>query len=244
MSKEKKQPQPKEPKPDIIRSSETVTIKRSQIHFAAYNPKRHTEDGIKQQLKNFKNVGFLGGIVWNETTGNLVAGHKRVMSWDIFYKYDGTTKTDYNLKVEKITLTEKQEKEQNIFMDARSANTPQDYDLLALMLPDIDYKLAGLDADELNLISIESPMMNLAPANEIREDLKVLGKDFEQKKADVKAAKAKIKDEIFTNQGDSYVSLSFDNYENKCAFMERFGFTNDLRFIKGESFNDMVERVL
>lgn len=244
MAKEKqKQPKPEKVKPDIIKSSETVIIKRSQINFAPYNPKRHTEESVKQQLNNFKKVAFLGGIVWNETTGNLVAGHKRVMSWDIFHKYDGTSKTDYNLKVEKIKLTEKQEKEQNIFMDARSTNTEQSYDLLAIMLPDLDYKLAGLTADELNLISIESPMMDIAPKAEIQADYKEIGKDFEQKKADVKAAKAKIKDEIFTNQGDSYVSLSFDNYENKCAFMERFGFGNDLRFIKGESFSDLIERI-
>lgn len=243
MSKEKqKQPKPEKVKPDIIKTSETVIIRRSQIHFAAYNPKRHSDEGIKQQLRNFKNVGFLGGIVWNETTGNLVAGHKRIMSWDIFYKYDGTAKTDYDVKVEKVKLTEKQEKEQNIFMDARSTNTDQDYDLLALLLPDIDYKLAGLSADELNLISIEVPVMDIH-REEIQGDFKDLSKEFEQKKADVKEAKAKIKNEVAENQGETYVSLSFDSYENKCEFMERFGFTNDLRFIKGESFSDMIERV-
>src|ERR1035437_1782485 len=194
MAKEKqKKPKPEKAKPQIVQS-ETVIIKRSQIHFAAYNPKRHTEDGIKTQLKNFKTIGFLGGIVWNETTGNLVAGHKRIMAMDLFYGNTEETPVDYDVKVEKVKLDLKAEKEQNIFMDARSTNTQQDYDLLALILPDIDYKLAGLTADELNLISIESPMMDITPKTDIQADYKEIGKDFEQKKADVKAAKAKIKD--------------------------------------------------
>jgi hypothetical protein len=225
-----------------IVQSETVIIKRSRINFAKYNPKRHTEEGIKTQLKNFKSIGFLGGIVWNQTTGNLVAGHKRIQAMDLFYKYDGTKETDYEVKVEKVKLTDKQEKEQNIFMDARSTNTRQDYDLLALLLPDIDYKLAGLSPDEMNLISIEVPSMAIHK-EDIQSDFQEVGKDYEQKKADIKEAKAKIKEEIFSNQGETYVSLTFDSYENKCEFMERFGFENNIRFIKGESFSDMIERV-
>lgn len=241
MAKEKKQAPPKPPA--NILQSETVTIRRSQINFSPYNPKRHTEEGIKQQLNNFKNIGFLGGIVWNETTHNLVSGHKRIMSFDLYYKYDGTAATDYNVKVEKIKLTEKQEKEQNVFMDAKSTNTPQDYELLALLLPDIDYKLAGLSTDELNLISIESPMLNITQTTEIQKDLKEVGKDYEQRKADIKEVKEKIKDSVSQNQGETYVSISFDSYENKCAFMERFGFDVNLRFIKGESFSDLIERI-
>ncbi len=245
MAKEKKQPQPKKVKePAKLPQSETVIIKRSQIHFSPYNPKRHTEEGVNQQLRNFKLRGFLGGIVWNETTGNLVAGHKRIMAMDKFYGNTEEKPVDYNVKVEKVKLDPKAEKEQNVYMDARSTNTPQDYDLIALILPEIDYKLAGLDANELNLISIESPTMDIAPREEIRQDYAELGKEAEQKKADVKAAKEKIKNNVQENQGETYVSLSFDTYENKCAFMERFGFATDLRFIKGESFNDMVERVL
>jgi hypothetical protein len=127
-------------------------------------------------------------------------------------------------------------------MDARSTNAQQDYDLLALLLPDIDYKLAGLSPDEMNLISIEVPIMDIHK-EEIQGDFKELSKDFEQKKADIIAAKKKIKDDIRESQGESYVTLSFDSYENKCEFMEWFGFGNDLKFIKGESFSDMIERI-
>jgi hypothetical protein len=237
-----KQPKPKPEKVGILQS-ETVIINRSQINFAPYNPKRHTKELILKQLKNFKDIGFLGGICWNETTKNLISGHKRIMAFDVYYKYDGTSAIDYKVKVEKCFLTEKQEKEQNIFMDARSTNTSQDYGLLALILPDIDFKLAGLDANELNLISIESPVFDNSTSIDIKNDFKELSKDYDQKKQTIKEAKRKIKDEIFNNQGESYVTLTFDSYENKCEFMERFGFDVNLRFIKGESFVDLIEKI-
>ena len=64
---------------DLYKQSETVVIKRSQINFAPYNPKNHTKEQINEIKKNIKRVAFLGGIVWNVITGNLIDGHKRVM---------------------------------------------------------------------------------------------------------------------------------------------------------------------
>lgn len=242
MVKEKqKQPKPEKTKPELYQS-QTVVIKRNQINLHPRNPKRHSDDAIKQQRKNFKDIGFLGGLIWNANTGNLVSGHKRIAALDLYYGNTTETPINYDVKVERVELTEKQELEQLVYMDARSANTQQDYDLLALLLPDLDYKLAGLTSDELNLISIESPMMDIAPMKEIKSDFQELGKSQEEKKAAIKEAKQKIKDSVAENQGETYVSLSFDSYENKCAFMERFGFANDLRFIKGESFSDLIIR--
>jgi hypothetical protein len=194
-----------------LKQSETAIIKRSRINFAPYNPKRHSKEDIAKQKKNFKDIGFLGGIVWNITTGNLISGHKRIMALDLYYGYQGTKESDYDIKVEKVKLTEKQEKEQNIFMDAKSTNTSQDYGLLALILPDIDYKMAGLSLDEMNLISIEVPAMNIHK-EEIQGDFKDLSKDFNKKKEEIKEAKAKIKETIHENQGETYVSLTFDSY--------------------------------
>ena len=42
---------------------------------------------------------------------------------------------------------------------------------------------------------------------------------------------------------DAYVMLSFDTYEAKAAFCERFGYDPAMKFIKGEVFSDQVERV-
>ena len=37
--------------------------------------------------------------------------------------------------------------------------------------------------------------------------------------------------------------LSFDNFDNKAAFCERFGYDPYDKFIKGEVFDDQVEAV-
>ena len=134
---------------ELYKQSETITIQRSQINFAPFNPKRHTDEQIAQMRKNIKNVGFLGGIIWNEQTSNLVDGHKRVMSLDIIHKYDGTPTTDYPIKVEKVSFDLKTEKEQNIFQTR--SRTELDEELMRSLIPDIDYLNAGLDDYDLNL---------------------------------------------------------------------------------------------
>ena len=82
MTKRKEQ-QPK------YKQSETVVIKRSQINFAPYNPRKEDPEVIKKLKKNFKTVGYLGGIVWNQLSSYLVSGHKRVQTLDIINNYDG-----------------------------------------------------------------------------------------------------------------------------------------------------------
>ena len=42
---------------------------------------------------------------------------------------------------------------------------------------------------------------------------------------------------------DAYVMLSFDTYAAKAAFMERFGYEPEMKFIKGEVFDEQVERM-
>lgn len=224
-----------------IPQSETVIIKRSQIKFAPYNPKRHTDDSIKQQAKNFKSVGFLGGIVWNSVTGNLISGHKRVMAMDKIYGNTTETPVDYDVKVEKVALDHKKEMEQNVFMDARSTNTDQDYELLAVILPEIDPKEAGLDDLEIDLIVAESPELEAKHTEEIKKDYKAIEKPYEDRKAALQEAKKEIRNNIATEQGASYVTLSFDNYENKAQFMMAMGYDSEATIIKGELFYDKLQ---
>lgn len=111
-----------------MKNSETIVIKRSQIHLNPCNPKRHSDKQIEKQKANIKKVGFLGGIVWNKRTGNLIDGHRRVMALDIINKYDGTN-NDYDIKVEACDLSDKEEKSQLTYMAL--GNTKADYALVA-----------------------------------------------------------------------------------------------------------------
>ncbi len=124
-----------------LNTSETIIIKRSQINLNPLNPKKHTTEAIKQQKKNFKKVGFLGGVTWNKLTGNLIDGHRRVHALDEHYKYDGTAETDYEVKVEAVAFDEKTEKEQMTYMAV--GNTRADYSLVAQYITDIDFSEIG-----------------------------------------------------------------------------------------------------
>ena len=243
---------------DLYKQSETVVIKRSQINFAPYNPKNHTKEQINEIKKNIKRVAFLGGIVWNVITGNLIDGHKRVMALDVLNKYDGTLDTDYEVKVEKIELDLKTEKEQNIFQT--QSRTQFDLDILSTMIPDIDYKNAGLTDEDLQLIGIDFTFQTeteqsitdeinnlIAPIQNQKEAVKQAKKELSQaeKIAHNKEVKAQVMQEAQdkAENMEAYVMISFEDYKTKAAFMERFCFDAREKFLKGEVFENMIERV-
>lgn len=236
----------KEKSKDSLPHSETVTIMRSHIKFAPYNPKRHSDSSIKDQLKNFKRAGYLGGIVWNSVTGNLVSGHKRIMALDIYHNYDGQN-NDYEVKVEKVSYDQKMEMEQNIFMDSRSTNSPQQYDMLAEIFPKIDLEFAGLDDIEVSLILAENPQLqniSIGKTDDVKEDFNKIEKSAEQKKQEIKNLKSQIMNSIDTAQGESYITLSFDSYENKAQFLEAMGYEDsELIIIKGETLFDKINDI-
>lgn len=228
--------------------SETRVIKRSQLHGHKLNPKRHAEERIKQQAKNLKKVGYLGGIVWNETTGNIIDGHRRIKAMDLYYGYDGTPETDYDVKVEVVHMDEAAEKQQLAYMAA--GDTKADLDLLAEFANDIDLGEIGLDQSEIDDI------LNIANgSNEETEDIlaelvtptkKVPEKgtaEYEEAKARVKAGKAKTREIAQRDaQNDAaHVTLSFSNYENFVAFCDLMGVAPDVKFVKGEELLQMFE---
>lgn len=232
------------------KQSETVEIWRSQINYASYNPKRHSKEQVNQIKKNILKVAFLGGIVWNSLTGNLIDGHKRIMALDIVNGYDGTKETDYKVKVEKIQLDTKTEKEQNIFQT--QSRSQLELDMLRDLVPDIDYKSAGLTDEDMKLIGFDT-MLKTDYENELEKQFEGLNSPIaadreaekEAKKADIKAKKEKVKENADSQaeNSQSFVMINFDTYEAKESFMSRFGFNPDDKVIKGEMFDEMIERV-
>lgn len=229
-----------------LKCSETRTISRSQINLNPYNPKRHTEEKIKQQKKNLQKVGYLGGITWNEVTGNLIDGHRRVQAMDLYYKYNGTPETDYTVKVEVVQLDDKQEKEQMTYMAL--GNTRADLELVAKYLPEIDAAAAGIDGDYLKEIDAfvytsESVEINtltiddLLPIPTTEEPTTA-----EEKKAAVKASKQTIKEqcEERSRNEQAFITLSFSTYDLKAEFCALLGVDSDARFAKGEDVLRML----
>lgn len=240
-----------------LKQSETRNIRRSEINLNPVNPKRHTDEAVKLQKKNLQKVGFLGGIVWNERTGNLIDGHRRVKAMDLLYKYDGTPETDYTLKVEAVSLDERQEKEQLTYMAV--GNTKADIDLIARYAPDIDLSDVGLGADDLAAIGSLIGTADLDIPDIGTELFDFDGKDggdeeeeptesnptktTEEKIEHVKEMKRQTEERAEQRAMDeaAYCTLSFTNYDNYLAFIELVGAREGDRFIKGERVLEMIE---
>ncbi len=231
-----------------LQTSETRVIKRSQIRKNPINPKRHKEDRIKLQAKNLKKVGYLGGIVWNETSGNLIDGHRRISAMDLYYGYDGTPATDYDVKVEVVHMGEQEEKQQLAYMAA--GDTKADLDLLANFADEIDFGEIGLDQSEINdILNIAGGGNEETPDlfDELMKPTKAVpekgSEEYEANKARVKAGKAKTREMAKDNAQNeaAHITLSFSNYENYVAFCDMMGVAPDARFVKGEELLQMFE---
>ena len=237
--------------------SESMELNRSAIHFADYNPRKLSEESRKTLKRGIKKFGLVGGIVVNKRTGlTVVSGHQRLSVMDELQKFPDN---DYKIRVDVIDVDEKQEKELNILMNNPNAQGSWDYDTLARLVPDIDYKDAGLTDADLNMIGCDFLLQTeeenslagaleemMQPVTEQKEAEKA-AKQLEraEKVAHMKDVKQQVKEaaQKQAQDMDAYVMLSFDTFEAKAAFCERFGYDPYMKFIKGEVFDEQVERV-
>lgn len=239
-----------------LKQSETVEIMRSQIKLNPYNPKRHSDKQVAEQKKNLQRVGFLGGVTWNEETGNLVDGHRRIKAMDLINKYDGTPETDYPVKVEKVHFDEKQEKEQMTFMAL--GNTKADYELIAEFLPDIDYTVAGIDDYDLEQIqsflhdepvTVEAmddfftPVADDVPDEGLGETADTEEPTPSEKKAAVKEAKEAAREAAVNRWQDmsAYLTISFANADEKRMFCDLAGIREDEMYVQGEQILELIQ---
>lgn len=244
-------------------NSEVREVLRSEIQLSAYNPRTISEEGKKQLKKSIKRYGVVGGIVVNVQTGNtIVGGHQKVKILDEMNKFP---ENDYKLRAEFIDVDEKTEKQLNIVLNNPNVGGTWDWDALAKIVPDIDYKEAGLTDADLNMIGVDYLLQTedevsmadalsdlMAPITEEREQEKAerqaireaeKAAEREAKIQHMKDVKQQVKETATqaAQDMDAYLMLSFDSWEAKAAFCERFGFSPYDKFIKGEVFDSMVE---
>lgn len=238
-------------------TSQSIEVKRSQIRFASYNPRTLSDDEKKTLKRGIKKFGLVGGLVVNKRTGmTLVSGHQRLTVMDELNKYPGE---DYVIRVDVIDVDEKQEKELCILLNNPNAQGKWDDDKLRELVPDIDWKDAGLTDIDLNLIGCDFLLQTeeensladaltdmMSPVTEQKEAEKA-AKQLEkaEKTAHMKEVKEQVKQaaQEKANDMDAYLMLSFSSYEEKAAFCERFGFDPNEKFIVGSVFDEMIERI-
>ena len=238
-------------------SSTIVEVKRSEIHPADYNPRKIDEQGKRMLKRSMKQFGVVGGIIVNSQTGNtIVGGHQKVAILDEMYKYPDN---DYSLRVEMISVDRKTEKTLNIALNNGNISGSWDYDALARLVPDIDYKDAGLTDADLNMIgcdfllqteeenslagALEEMMQPVTEQKEVEKAARQL--ERAEKVAHMKDVKQQVKEQAQETAAnmDAYLMLSFDTWEAKAAFCERFGYDPYMKIVKGEVFDNQVERV-
>lgn len=228
--------------------SESVELKRSDIKPADYNPRKINAEQKKQLKKSIRLYGVVGGMVVNKQTGfTVVGGHQKLLILDEMNKYPDK---DYTLRVELIDVDEKTEKELNLMLNNPNSQGEWDYDRLRTMMPDIDYKNAGLSEEDLTFIGIDFTLQTETESG-IADALNDLTLPVEErdeaekemKKEEVKAMKKKIQDnaEKDVKDMDSFVMINFDDHKGKAQFMERFGMHPKDKFIKGEHFVTMID---
>lgn len=229
-------------KKEKIKQSETVVIKRSLIKYAPYNPRKHNKNVVEKLKRNFKKVGFLGGISWNEVTGNLIGGHKRLQAMDLIYNYNENTLTsnDYDIKVEKISLSLQEEKEQNVFLNAKDAQGEMDNEMLASLFKEIDITQTGYNVESIEMLQIENPQFEFGNNQQIFEDGKELKKESEEKKDNIKKLKSKIKKSVSDNQAQTHITIVFETYESKAEFLEGIGINGDEILIDSRKFTKQL----
>ena len=233
-----------------LAESRTETIKRSQIRLNLLNPKRHTDDKIRFQKLNLQKVGYMGGIVWNEVTGNLIDGHRRIQAMDSYYKYDGTPATDYDVKLEVVHLDEKTEKEQMTYMAL--GNTKADYNLVSRYVGDIDYRAAGLSNEEFaKMSSIAKAVSNNVKTAITSLDGLIAPRPAANRQPEtreqIRAKKQHQRELAFNRQQDeqAFITVSFSTFENMVGFCEMFGFDpQNTKYVKGEELMAKINEMM
>lgn len=217
---------------------EVKEVHRSEIKNAPYNPRVITDKAMSMLKKNIKQKGLLTTLVWNQRTGHLVSGHQRLKVLDFLEKSE-----DYTISVAVVDLDLKAEKEQNLFFNSTTPQGQFDSPMLMDVLKDVDPFASGFDEADLNIIGYDFTAEALV--TEVQKGAEQDVSDFfkeeeeeEEKPAftadQIKAEKKRIIDQAASrmDEGERYVSIVFDTYSEKAAWMKKMGFNPDDLFIR------------
>ena len=228
----------------MLKQSETREINRSEIKLAPYNPRKKSEKVVNDLIKNFKRVGFLGGLVWNEFTGVLIIGHQRLEALDKINKYTG--ENDYKIKVEVVYLDDKTEKEQNIFMNSNDAQSEFDFEKLAIIAQEINFDFAGLSLETIELINFESPTQIEDSRTDKKEFVKLSdrlqGEELEQYRKNKRQERTEISNERNSKSLEAnYMIIGFEDFEQKAIICEHLKLDMyETKFKAPQVFKDLL----
>lgn len=233
MAKPKKEASPTTAPPAVskFQAFETVTIARSALKKAPYNP-RYIGEKAKTKLRGvLQKVGLVQPIVWNKRTGNIVGGHQRITQLD---SLEGSP--DYSLTVAVVDVDLAREKELNVLLNNQEVTGEWDFEKLKEVLTsDIDLMATGFDHAEFMKLFGEAPSQGSQSKeveNALKEQLDGIKKTFEK----LNAAHSNMDDT------DYYNVVVFGSHEERKEFLDEFGF-EDNRYLDGRTLVEVFREL-
>jgi hypothetical protein len=168
--------------------------------------------------------------VWNVRTGNVVSGHQRLTWIDLKAREKGLK--DFDLKVNRIDVDEKEEIEINIGMNNEAAMGKFDIDLLGELIEEVDYELAGFDEKDIDSLlgGFDADLLT-------DDDLQQRADDYDEGIAHRKRMQAASQK---TNNIDYYSVLVFRDQVNRQEFFALLGI-KDEDYIDGNKVMETIK---
>lgn len=208
---------------------EAVTIHRSELKNAPYNPRIIDASARKKLKDKIKKVGLVETLVWNKRTGNLVSGHQRLSILD-----DLEGKQDYNITVAVINVDDKTEKELNVSLNNQGMMGNYDLDQLGGLLKECSYEEMGFDKLDIDLMydgSLDGLFSD--KKDKAASDIK----DIESMKERRKEYKEKAQKK---NDPEYYLMVVFQSSEECSNFLKEMKLPVDERYVDGRKFARLV----
>lgn len=233
MSDEKPSKRKRGPLKRIALDVEYRKIKRSDIKLAEYNPRTIDEQSRKKLRRGLEQVGFLGGVVWNETTGNLVGGHQRVKIFDA-----DNGGTDYELTVAVFRGDESQEKAANLLLNNYEAQGGFDLDGLKKLFkstPNLNLEAAGYEHGDLVRLFGDN-VFDAATGQQLEQIADKMRETRERYTSDDDRVKDRDSPNFF------FVAV-FPSDKQRREFLQRIGIP-DSQYVNGETLSELIPDTL
>lgn len=208
-----------------MKQAETREILRSQVKAVEYNPRVISAYARKQLKISLTRFGLVETLVWNERTGNLVSGHQRLGIMDEENGYPGQ---DYKVTVSVVKLTEKRERQLNVWLNNRAAQGSFDRDKLHDVFDfGITLKDVGLTLPDLSFEFGSAEGFDFAPVSSEETETRDSIEQIKQTRKTAKAAAAANPKE----DADYYVLVVFGSKGDKAKWLKSHGFAEGAQYL-------------
>lgn len=214
-----------------VEKFEVLSIPRSKINNAPYNPRTISDENRKRLKAGLKKFGLVETLVWNKRTGNLVSGHQRLSIIDELEKKD-----NYNITVSAIDVSEADEMALNVQLNNSAMMGEFDFDLLEDMVSDgANAEDFGFSDSDLDLIFGDSEYAKRFEDTPEAERAKGVLKDIKKDRAEF------MEEKKTENSAGFYFTVVCADLEQKEKLYKKMGIPFTEEFISADSLKRLCD---